>query len=99
MSANITTSNVTSDLPSTGNRYVDQALDALPPDAQLAILAILERNTTKGDIQNEVEARFRQKTTWMDDPELVRRFCMNADDADLEERIGFWQMYRAPQCE
>jgi hypothetical protein len=86
-------------VPSTGNQYVDRALDALSPDAKLAILAILERAPTEGDIQNEVEARFLAQTDWMNHPEAVQQFCQSADDGDLEERIVFWQVYRAAKCE
>lgn len=84
-----------SSLPTTGDKYLDQAIDQLPPDAVLACVAFMERGGGQDCMIPLVEKRLHARASWMDDPGAVNDFCVTEDDSALEERITFWQMYRA----
>jgi len=92
------TSNPTSptSLPSTGNRYLDRALDQLPPDAKLAVVALFERlGRGCDDLTDNAQRRLSAHVAWLDDPDVVRDYCIEHDCSEVEENIGFWMAFRS----
>jgi len=91
-----TTSNPTTpaSLPSTGSKFLDKGLDRLDPVAMLVIVALLERHGQDPAIDLARE-RLLSKVTWLEDPEAVNEFCVGEDDSETEERVAFWQAFRA----
>ncbi|HSW02585.1 MAG TPA: hypothetical protein VLI39_20650 [Sedimentisphaerales bacterium] len=91
-----TVSNPTSpaSLPSTGSRFLDKELDHLDPVSKLVVLALLERHGRDHAVDLARE-RLSSQVEWLDDPDVVNRVCVAEDDSETEERIAFWQAYRA----
>lgn len=80
--------------PSTGNGYLDKAIDQLDIDAKIALLALLERHGQDPAIDG-ARARLEFQMDRFADPETLDEYCRSVDDSGLEEQIGFWQAYRS----
>jgi hypothetical protein len=77
------------DVPSTEDKFLDEALDALHPAAQAAIVALLARHG-QDDRIDAARARLRARVSQFDDPDVLRELCADADDADGEESVRYW---------
>ena len=83
-------------LPSTGNRYLDRALDQLPPDAKLAVVCLFERlGRGCDDLAENAKRRLSAHVAWLDDPKIVQEYCIEHDCSEVEENIGFWMAFRS----
>ncbi|MBP8911871.1 MAG: hypothetical protein KBI32_10250 [Phycisphaerae bacterium] len=77
----------------TGNPRLDQMLDALPLDAVLAMLAMLDRHGQDG-VVDRVKDRLEERAERFDHPDALMDLCMALDDGALEDRVIFWQTWR-----
>lgn len=93
MEAHGHTTHATSE-PSTGNGYLDKALDQLSIDGKIALLALLERHGQDPAIDG-ARARLESQMDRFADPVTLDEYCRSIDDSGLEEQISFWQAYRA----
>lgn len=80
--------------PSTGNHYLDKALDQISVDGKIALLALLERHGQDPAIDG-ARRRMEFQMDRFADPETLDEYCRAIDDSSLEEQIAFWQAYRA----
>ena len=78
----------------TGNVRLDRALDSFPLDGAVAVLALLAR-WGKDDGTAELAAkRLAERVDQYTDPDALQELCIGLDDAQLEERVTFWQTLR-----
>lgn len=77
------------ELPSTGDAYLDEALDALDPVAQTAVVALLGLHG-KDDRINLARDRLNAHVARFEDPEALRELCIEADSAEAEESCRYW---------
>jgi hypothetical protein len=80
--------------PSTGSHYLDRAIDGLPVEAKVAMIAMLERHGQDPAI-DLARARLESQMERFASPETLDEYCRSVDDSGLEETIGFWMAYRA----
>jgi len=77
------------ELPSTGDTFLDAALDSLDPVAQTAIVALLTR-----DGQDErvhlARKRLTARVAKFQHPDTLRQLCEEADAGEAEESVRYW---------
>jgi|GEM_PF-6110414 len=77
----------------TGNPRLDQMLDALPLDAVLGAIALLERHGQDG-VVDRARDRLEERASRFEHPDALRELCIGLDDGALEDRVMFWQTWR-----
>lgn len=80
------------ELPTTGDEFLDKALDDLDPVAQTAIVALFARQSRQC-IDNQLDAaraRLKAHVGKFKNPERLRELCADADNAAAEEAVRYW---------
>lgn len=76
-------------LPTTGDAFLDAALDDLGPAAQAAIVALLRRHG-EDDRVDRARARLEARVRTFASPESLRQLCEQEDDAETEDAARYW---------
>ena len=80
------------ELPTTGDPFLDKALDDLDPVAQTAIVALFARQSRQC-IDNQLDAaraRLKAHVATFANPDRLRELCVDADAAESEEAVRYW---------
>ena len=80
------------ELPTTGDEFLDKALDDLDPVAQTAIVALFARHSRQC-IDNQLDAaraRLKAHVATFANPDRLRELCVDADAAESEEAVRYW---------
>jgi len=80
------------ELPTTGDEFLDKALDDLDPVAQTAIVALFARHSRQC-IDNQLDAaraRLNAHVSKFKNPDRLRELCADADNAPAEEAVRYW---------
>lgn len=80
------------ELPTTGDEFLDKALDDLDPVAQTAIVALFARQSRQC-IDNQLDAaraRLKAHVATFANPDRLRELCVDADAAEPEEAVRYW---------
>jgi len=80
------------DLPTTGDTFLDKAIDDLDPVAQVAIVALFARQvrTCIDEQLDAVRARLKAHVAKFQNPDRLRQLCAEADAAESEEAVRYW---------
>ena len=80
------------DLPTTGDTFLDKAIDDLDPVAQVAIVALFARQvrTCIDEQLDAVRARLKAHVAKFQNPDRLRELCADADNAPAEEACRYW---------
>jgi len=80
------------ELPTTGDEFLDKALDDLDPVAQVAIVALFARQvrTCIDEQLDAVRARLKAHVAKFQNPDRLRELCADADNAPAEEACRYW---------
>lgn len=77
------------ELPTTGDPFLDEAIDNLDPAAQAAIVALLRRHG-QDDQVDRARARLEAHIRTFASPESLRRLCEQKHDAPTEDAVRYW---------
>jgi len=77
------------ELPSTGDTFLDAALDSLDPVAQTAVVALLNR-FGRDDRVDLARKRLTARVAKFRHQDVLRRLCAEADAGEAEESVGYW---------
>lgn len=75
--------------PSTGDGFLDKALDDLDPVAKTAVVALLSLHG-RDDRVDGARARLKAHVSKFSHPDILRELCADADNAEAEEAVRFW---------
>ncbi len=77
------------EVPSTGDEFLDQAIDDLGPVAQNAIVSLFALHG-QDDRVAAAERRLKARVAAFKDPATLRRLCIEADNSKAEEAVRYW---------
>ena len=89
----MSTSTHAQSLPTTGNHYLDSALDRLDPAAKVAIVALLQRHGQDPAV-DLVRDRLREQVEWLENPDTLSNVCASLGyEPEHEADVTFWMSY------
>ncbi len=77
------------ELPTTGDEFLDKALDDLDPVAQTAVVALLGQYGRDDRIDLALQ-RVEARVAKFENPDRLRQLCAEADAAESEEAVRYW---------